>query len=43
MAKSNKENIIRNVTRVLSGNAPQLSLMMASVLALYHDGNDVNS
>jgi hypothetical protein len=30
MAKRNKEKIIRNVTRVLPGNGPQLSLMMAS-------------
>ena len=31
MAKRNKEKIIRNVTRVLPGNGPQLSLMMAAV------------
>ena len=31
MAKRNKEKIIRNVTRVLPGNAPQHSLMMAAV------------
>ena len=29
MAKRNKEKIIRKVTRLLPGNGPQLSLMMA--------------
>ena len=31
MAKRNKEKIIQKVTRVLPGNGPQLSLMIASV------------
>jgi hypothetical protein len=31
MAKRNKEKIIREVTRLLPGNGPQLSPMMASV------------
>jgi hypothetical protein len=43
MAKRNKEKIIRNVTRVLPGNGPQISLMMASVFPLCHDGNDYYS
>ena len=29
IAKRNKEKIIRKVTRLLPGNGPQLSLMMA--------------
>jgi hypothetical protein len=31
IAKRNKEKIIRRVTKILPGNGPQLSLMMASV------------